>query len=231
MAGGADYSWLWDVNTVDTVVFLLIILVPLYFAFYVVKSFVFREMEWPRITEAKVVIAGGLLAVFVAYAALRNQAMLESEGRISDQGYDLLAIEMAHEEVRCLYGWGDSATGGGCIEKILENDKWSLTLLYAEEVLFLFKDARELSARFNSEYYKDIQYWVDDVSEDSTGLFGYYAVFRGGGERGGVKFLSETGVTIQDVCANYTRVYRALERKGRAPVTAHCAVKPLKAVQ
>lgn len=121
-------------------------------------------------------LLGGFLTIYLAYGTLRNQAMLTAKIAINADAGRLLDWERQNGNIRCLYNWYSSYDNGdACLAQIASSgDRYSEASLYIEEVLFIFKQAREDEDTWKSEYMNSINYWRGGVEEDPTGLFSNY---------------------------------------------------------
>lgn len=197
---------------------------------------------------------GLILTVFVAYSALRNQALLTAEIAINEDGGRIADWEREKAEVRCLYTWFDEAwpadgrpdtvdtTAVTCLARIVaDRDTYTEAMLYIEESFFILRRAARDQARWGSTYYREIEYWQSDVSDDPTGLFSFHLLNRypfervakdeksavGKGEEklaAAERAMKESGVKIKNLCVKAEWVRTCLHAVGRfaAPLPEKC---------
>jgi hypothetical protein len=201
-----------------------------------------RDILWGLADKLFPVAGAGLglmLTVFVAYSALRNQARLTAEIAINEDGGRIADWERESPAVRCLYGWFDGegpddtdTTADPCLARIVaDRDAYTEAMLYIEESFFILRHAARDQAQWGSTYYREIEYWQSDVSEDLTGLFAFHLLNRyplkpaANGKKPLAKeeklaaaehAMTEAGVGIENLCVGAERVRTCLRAVGRS---------------
>lgn len=225
---------LWNVGTLDRVVFLF----PMVVAVVILFGIFYRKGRRRPIKTAEfwepIVAALTVLLLFVGiyagYASFRNQTRLAAETALNDGADNLFAVEIANPELRCLYRTYGHDDPDRCLATLAaDRDLWSLAIFYVEESWFTLEKAAEDRRNWGSQYATDIAYWADDVSDDTTGLFSYYLLNQHG--PGDIKGeMRRAGICIPDVCAGYAKVRAALTlAKALPPGPDLCATPEAKA--
>lgn len=206
-------QWFWSVQAIDLVVFGVIVVVPLLLATRLIVSNLIRgERLRLLLSENLVITLIGLLAVYVAYASLRNQTRQAAEIALNADSSELFAYEMEDgANLRCLYdnfGWDAPEA---CRAAFTADPKsWSKALYYVEESLFILRKAQRDRAQWGSSYGEEIGYWQEDVSRDPTGLFSYYLVAGADSLAEAKADMREAGVCMPNLCDGYRLVAAAL---------------------
>ena len=158
--------------------------------------------------------------LFVTYASFRNQTRLAAEVGLNVEAMEVYQLELAHPELRCLYDNYGHANYEACLTRIVADPAiWSRAIFYVEEAWFILDIARVDERQWGSTYSDSIEFWREDVGKDPTGLFSYYlvATAEGGQFSNAVAAMTSAGVEIQFLCANYLKVWRALQKQGANP--------------
>ncbi|HEY9217471.1 MAG TPA: hypothetical protein VIO94_05430 [Phenylobacterium sp.] len=216
-------QWFWSVQAIDVVVFGVMIVVPaILIARLIVTNVIAGQRLRFELSENLVIIFVGLLAVYVAYASLRNQTRQAAEISLNAEADALFAFEMDDANgLRCLYpqlGWDNPAA---CRANFTASPgAWSKSVDYVEESLFMLKKARRDRRQWGSSFAKEIAYWADDVSADPTGLFSYYLVSNNDDLAQAKAEMREAGLCMPNLCHGYSAVRSALgpnADRGRPP--------------
>lgn len=157
----------------------------------------------PLATAVGVLLAGWTVGI---------QARQTAEIALQASGDELVKIEMANDDLRCLYSWHGWDREDECLATIARSgEKYRLAMLYIEEALYLIENAIHHRRMFGSRYADDIKYWTADISADPTGLFSYQAVVENPDDP--VGYLRSVRVDIEPakICENYRKVRNALE--------------------
>ncbi|MCL6507874.1 MAG: hypothetical protein K6T59_12690 [Bryobacteraceae bacterium] len=253
---------LWSINVVDLVVVIAIGAVAL-LIFYIVlmdgkTKWGTGRQEWrvgkvrarrPHVSDSQHqtriwqmvpgigASLGVILTVFVAYAALRNQARLTAEIAIVADGGRIADWERESPEVRCLYDWFDQSAApvlprniaqttvaDTCLARIIvDRDIFTEVMLYIEEAFFILRQAAREQKQWGSSYYAEVEYWKSDISEDVTGLFAFHLInrypFGEGGKADALEAAARemdfSDVKIANLCAGAQRVQVCLRAMGR----------------
>ena len=124
-------------------------------------------------------LIGFAFTSFVAWRTIEDASREEAESRIAQEGYTLLGYEMEYPHLRCLYDFYHGTEASACLQQVYgtgDKGKWTQTLLYIEEVIWIFDESRQVEERYGAVYSDDIDYWREDVVDDVSGLFSYYIV-------------------------------------------------------
>lgn len=212
---------LWSVTALDRVVLFF----PVAVAAVIVTGILYRirrrrpirttEFWEPIVASLTVVLV--FIGIYAGYASFRNQTRLAAETALNESADQLTQVEFARPEIRCLYpnfGHDDPET---CLARLAgDPDRWTLAISYVEETWFTLEKAAADRADWGSQYARAIGYWADDVSDDETGLFGYYLVNQEG-VAGAKARMKGAGVCIADLCDSYATVRAALIEAKAAP--------------
>ena len=169
-------------------------------------------------------VFGTALAIFLTYGSFRNQVRLTSEGDLNQEAMALFEIEMAHAELRCVYDNYGGSDYEKCLQTLIKGEKgeWSLAMFYAEEAWFIIYRAKQDRKEWRSSYGDSLDYWVEDIEKDYTGIFSYQLVSTTDSMNELRTFLQDVDVRIPTICQKFLAVRAALVRAGKAaPLATH----------
>lgn len=169
-----------------------------------------------------------MLGLYVGYATFRASNMLGALHYISDQGNNIANMETGIPQVLCVYRWGEASAGSsraqareGCGQEIFLNPtsgrlaaSFDDVQLYIEETILFASESNVYTDRYGADFYRGLEYWTADFSEDWTGAISYYIVSReiDDAESDGrqsvdarsLDCLEEfTGIRVEDICGRY----------------------------
>lgn len=222
---------LWSGSTIDAVVRGTISFATVALLGGVVVALIFPGFFSRQMLRDVVVPIGGavllVITLYVGYATFRNQTRLTAEADLNAEAMQLYELELANPQIRCLYYNYRSEDSNRCLERIVADPQiWSLTIFYVEEAWFVLTKAGRDRDEWGSTYAASVQFWVDDVELDPTGMFSFYLVMSSDTLREARAVLAQTGVEMgtEQLCVNYGRVWRELARRRSAPpVVGWCA--------
>lgn len=159
-----------------------------------------------------------LLALFLTYATVRLQTRLAADVAYDEIGSMFVQDELANSHFRCLYNWHAHSTPVQCRSDIVSSsEKYSETMLYIEEVLFLLESAKKDKAIWGTQYAEDIEFWMKDVSDDPTGMFSYGIVVENPTDPSSAVEAAGLKISPERLCKNYSVVWEHLRTTGGNP--------------
>lgn len=172
------------------------------------------------------------LGLYVGYATFRASNMIGALQYISEQGNNISSMETGIPATLCVYRWGEvSATTPhsesraqhrqGCGPEIFVDpdtgrlaETFDVIQLYIEETILFAAESNIYKERYGADFYRGLEYWIADFSEDASGAISYYMVSReiDDAESDNRTFVDGrslaclydyTGISVENICQRY----------------------------
>lgn len=171
---------IWQGSVLDLIVIFTVIVLLGLSAGYLLQTKNLVECDLRALRERYFAIGGSLLAIaglYVSYATFRNQTRLTAQQALNEEVMSLYVIEMGEPDIRCIYYNYGFPRQRNCLTRIVSDpEKWSLAIFYVEEAWYALKRGRRERIEWGSDYSNTVQFWIEDLGRDPTGLFSYYLV-------------------------------------------------------